>query len=69
MMKLMVDMAGFPLPQDVVAKSQRERRQKAQAHVDELKAQGSSVARVKIMGCWHGVHNGTVLKAPEPSDR
>lgn len=39
----------------------------AQKHIDELSEHDIFIeGKVLILGAWHAIHNGTILKAPIP---
>ncbi len=46
--------------------SQKVIREQAQKYINDLQTMGVSVGFVKILGNWHSVHHGTILKAPVP---
>ena len=53
---------------DYVADLQKRTREAIQVHVDAIRELGGDVREVAIMGAWHSIHNGRILKAPyDPS--
>ena len=50
----------------LTSNKQKELREEAQKYVDRLYELGTPVRIVKILGNWHSVYKGKILKAPIP---